>query len=172
MAKSQMQPSIAFDTTPLIWGVREDSDPNDSHMIAHTKKYIKKLQSEGYGIVIPSPVVSEYLVGATATQFHEAKILSRGFLIADLDSPSAVLAARLQRGGMVDIIHNETGIPKPSIRIDTFIIAIAILNRVEKIITHNKNEFETIAKGMICIEDVPIIQEQTTMEFDSPDEEE
>lgn len=44
MSKSGMRKLICFDTTPMIWGVREDADPNDQHMILRTKKYIKKYQ--------------------------------------------------------------------------------------------------------------------------------
>jgi hypothetical protein len=89
MAKSHMQRSIAFDTTPMLWGVRELDD--EHRMVVHTKKYIQKLESEGYSILVPAPVVSEYLVGATATQFKEAKILRHGFLIAEFDSQAAEL---------------------------------------------------------------------------------
>jgi hypothetical protein len=136
MAKSYIRPSIAFDTTPMIWGVRQDSDPDDDHWIAKATQYIRKIESEGYSIMVPSPVISEYLVGATDTQFKEAKILRRGFLIADLDSMAATLAAQLQRGGIVEAIHDEFGTPKKSIRIDAFIIAIACVQGASKIITN------------------------------------
>lgn len=70
-----MKPAICFDTTPVIWGIREDADDGDFHMIERTKKYIKKISEDGYAIMIPSPVVAEYLVGATATQFHEKEVI-------------------------------------------------------------------------------------------------
>lgn len=166
MAKSHMMPSVCFDTTPLIWGVREDAEDEDFHMIHHTKNYIKSLSDSGHAIMVPSPVVAEYLVGATDTQFHEARILRRGFRITDLDARCAELAAKLQRGGIVDAIHDEYGIPKQNIRIDAFIIAIAIENGALKIITNNTEEFKKLSRGKIPIEGVPILHEQQTMEFE------
>lgn len=110
--------------------------------------------------MIPSPVVAEYLVGATATQFHEKEILRRGFEIHEFDVHRAELAAHLQRGAMVEIIHDEFGTPKQNIRIDSFIIAIAILGEAEKIVTNNVAEFKLLARGMIVIDEVPFITEQ------------
>lgn len=162
MAKSHMKPSIAFDTTPMLWGVRDQED--EFKMVEHTKRYIKKLENDGYYILVPTPVVAEYLVGATATQFKEAQILRRGFLIADLDPEAAILAAKMQRGGNVEIIHGEYGIPKQNIRIDSFIIAIAITNGSKKIITHNKEEFEILAEGQpIKVDSVPKVEKPGDM---------
>ncbi len=144
----------------MIWGVREDSDGHDFHMIERTKKYIKSISDAGYAIMVPSPVVAEYLVGATQTQFHEKAIICQGFEHPDLDIRCAELAAKLQRGGMVDEIHRETGISKPSMRIDSFIIAIAVINEADKIVTHNLDEFKKLARGQIEIIDVPVVTEQ------------
>jgi predicted nucleic acid-binding protein len=144
MAKSRMRQAICFDTPTMIWGVREDASDNDHHMIERTKTYIKKISETGYAIMVPSPVVAEYLVGATDTQFHENKIIKQGFEHPDIDVRCAELAARLQRGGIVNVVHEEIKIPKPSIRIDTFIIAIAIVNEAEKIVTDNEEEFKML----------------------------
>jgi predicted nucleic acid-binding protein len=159
MAKSRMRPAICLDTTPMIWGVREDADNDDFHMIERTKLYIKKISEAGFAIMVPSPVVAEYLVGATQTQFHENEIIRRGFEHPDFDVRCAELAARLQRGGMVDEIHDETGIPKSNIRIDSFIISIAIINEAEKIVTNNVREFKKLSRNQIEIIDVPFTHE-------------
>ncbi len=87
-------------------------------------------------------------------------VIRRGFEHPDLDIHCAELAAKLQRGGMVDEIHQESKISKQSIRIDCFIIAIAIINGAEKIITNNEKEFKKLCRGKIDISGVPFIPEQ------------
>jgi predicted nucleic acid-binding protein len=110
--------------------------------------------------MVPTPVISEYLVGAPATELHELEIIRRGFEYPALDLPSARLAAELQRGGVVDAIHDEFGAPKQSIRIDAFIIAIAIVNGASWIVTNNVKEFTALARGRIPIMEVPRTEEQ------------
>lgn len=165
MAESHARKVICFDTTPMIWGVRENADPGMEHMIERTKLYIKHIQEQRFAVMVPAPVVAEYLVGADDTQFAEMRILKRGFEIGALDAKSAAIAATLQRGGVVDEIRQEFGHPKRMIRIDAFIIAIAISEGAKKIITHNVREFEKLAKGRIVVEDVPDLLVQSEMEF-------
>ncbi len=162
--KVRIRPTVCFDTTPLIWGIREDSSREDEHMIERAKKYVGYLESHRYSIMVPVPVVSEYLVGATETQWREAELLRRGYEIPVLDLPSAMLAAQLQRGGLVDAIHDEFGTSKQSIRIDAFIIAIAIRNGASRIVTANVREFTTLARGQILVGEVPILEPRTEQE--------
>jgi predicted nucleic acid-binding protein len=83
-----------------------------------------------------------------------------------------VLAAKLQRGGKVDFLHGEYGTSKQSIRIDCFILAVAIVHRATKIVTNNKTEFEILAEGYpIKVDTVPISSEQSVM-FDVDEESE
>ncbi len=118
--------------------------------------------------MVPPPVVAEYFVGATATQISEAELLRRGFECPAFDQADAMLAARLQRGGMVDAIHDEFGTPKQQIRIDCFIIYIDINNDEYIIITHNIREFRKSAGGRIEIDGVPEIPQQKVMDFSEP----
>jgi predicted nucleic acid-binding protein len=152
----------------MIWGVREDATGADFPMIERTKQYIKKISEDGYAIMVPSPVVAEYLVGATDTQFHENQIIKRGFEHPDFDVRCAELAAMLQRGGIVNEIHEETGTSKSNIRIDAFIIAIAIVNEAEKIVTDNEREFKKLSRNRIEIIGVPFLPEQTVLNFPDP----
>src|SRR5947209_20458618 len=104
MARSRMRRAICFDTSPLIWGVRKEAEPEQYHMIERTHLYIQHLTDSGFAIMVPSPVVAEYFVGATDTQIHEAELLRRGFVIPAFDQTDAILAVKLQRGSMVDAI--------------------------------------------------------------------
>lgn len=168
MTRNRMRRAICFDTTPLIWGVRNDASPGQEHMIERTRRYVQHLTENRYAVMVPSPVVAEYFVGATATQIQEAELLRMGFELPAFTPADAMLAARLQRGGMVEQIHDEFGTPKQSIRIDAFIIAVAINNHADKIVTNNDREFRRLAGGRIEIDVVPELPQQQTMEFAEP----
>ena len=159
MARSRARRGICFDTGRLIWGVREDATRGQEPMIERTSRYIEHLSKLGIAIMVPAPVVAEYLVGATETEIQEATLLRRGFEIPAFDLRAAMLAAELQRGGVVNQIRDETGLSKPAIRIDAFIIAIAIANGAEEIVTHDTKGFRRLARGKIEIIEVPVIPE-------------
>jgi hypothetical protein len=72
---SRMGEVICFDTTPPIWGVREESRRGQEHEIERTKNYIDFIRRTRKQILVPAPVLSEYLIGANAPapgiyQFH------------------------------------------------------------------------------------------------------
>jgi predicted nucleic acid-binding protein len=160
---SRMGEPICFDTTPLIWGVRGESDRGQEHQIENTKRYIKFLKDTSKQIIIPAPVLSEYLIGASDTEVHELEVLKRGFQIASLDVASAQLAAQLQRGDKIRAIQEEFGLERQCIKADALIIAIAIVSRASRIITHNERHFKTLAGNRIIISGVPETPEQTEM---------
>jgi hypothetical protein len=66
------------------------------------------------------------------------------------------LHRQIRSGGMLD---------KVKVRTDAQIIAVAIAQGAEKVITHD-DHFKTLAKGKIAIEEVPIIREQLKINFD------
>jgi hypothetical protein len=41
MARNRMRRAVRFDTTPLIWGVRKEADPEQYYMRKITHLYIK-----------------------------------------------------------------------------------------------------------------------------------
>lgn len=165
MPQARVRKAYCFDTSPLIWGVREDADPGDEHMIEICKRFIKWITAQGHTIMVPAPVIAEYFVGATDTQLHELELLKRGFEYPALDARSAVLAAELQRGGVIDALHDQLNTTKRQLRIDAMIIAIAIVKQADTIITHNVNELTTLSRGRIKVEPIQVITEQTDFGF-------
>jgi predicted nucleic acid-binding protein len=152
----------------MIWGVRGISARGDERMIARTQRSIEFLNDSKFTIMIPAPVVAEYLVGADETEMHELEILKRGFEFPEFNVRAAALAAELQRGGLLDSIHDEFGMSKQSIKVDAFIIGIAVIFDAEKIITHDIREFTKLARGRIAIEEVPDLERQEVLFPDIP----
>lgn len=153
---TRMGEVICFDTTPPIWGVREDCDRGDEHCIAKTKKYIDYLKRINAKILVPAPVLAEYLIGAVDTELNELSVLRRNFQIGNLDVASAVTAAKLQRKGKLKAIEEDYNLDRQCIKADALIIAIAIHNHSSKIITRD-DHFKVLADGRIPISPVPDI---------------
>jgi predicted nucleic acid-binding protein len=148
---------ISFDTPGLIWGIRGEATAGQEHQIETTKRYIKIIKKQKGQIMITTPALSEYLIGANETEQKELEILQRGFLIANLDVNSARLAAELQRDRIREL-KEESQISKVCIKVDALIVAISITNHASKIFTHDKKHFQSLAKGRIPIigpEDIP-----------------
>jgi predicted nucleic acid-binding protein len=156
---------ICFDTTPLIWGVRGESTRGQEQEIEKTRAYIRYLRDAHKQIMIPSPVVSEYLIGASATELHELEVLKRGFQIPSFDLPSAILAAKLQRGDTIKILQEDFDLDRECIKVDAQIIAIAIINHAVKIITNNDKHFKVLARGRIPISGVPDTERQLGLDL-------
>jgi len=155
---------ICLDTPILIWGVRESATRGQEHMIDKASRYIAYLESQNERIMVPTPVIAEYLVGATVTQRRDRVILERGFYAPGFDLPSAELAAELLRDtDLIKRTRDETGVDRLLIKIDAQIIAIAITHHAKKIVTPNVRHFRVLARGKIDIEDLPDILEQNRL---------
>jgi len=163
--------SICFDTAPTIWGVRGEASRGQEHEIVKTKRYIQWLKQNNKQIMIPTPVLAEYLVGATATELHEMAILKRSFQIPGLDLASARLAAELQRGDTVKLLQDDFGLSRVCIKADALIAAIAIENHAVKIVTNDEKHFKILVRNRIPVSSVPDVSigEQATM-FGPPDD--
>lgn len=160
---TRMAEVVCFDTTPLVWGVRGDADRGQEHMIERTKKFIYYLKRTQKQIMVPTPVLAEYLIGASATELNELDILRRGFILPGLDLPAAVKAAELQRGGMIRNLQDEFELDRACLKTDAEIIAIAIVGGASRIVTNNEKHFKVLARGQIPVGGVPEMPDQSTL---------
>ena len=67
---------ICLDTHVLIWrlGKYARVTKGQEEMVDRAERYIDFLQREKIEIMIPTPVLAEYLVGATAQERREAEV--------------------------------------------------------------------------------------------------
>jgi predicted nucleic acid-binding protein len=152
---------ICFDTAPVIWGVQGAARPSQVLMIERTKRYIVHLEKTGQRIMIPSPVLAEYLLGFEPDeQDRQSQILEQSFFIPALDIPAARLAARLQsQTELLKSIRKDHSIDRQSLRVDAMIIAIAVVNKAERIITGDPH-MGKLTRGMMEVVEVPDIAHQ------------
>ena len=66
---------ICFDKQILIWGVQGTNHPDQASMIERTPRYIAHLERVKEQVMIPAPVLAEYLVGFEPAD-HERQLAS------------------------------------------------------------------------------------------------
>src|SRR5438105_3162599 len=132
---------ICLDTAPVIWGVQGVARAGQEPMIEKTKRYIAHLDKTGKRIMIPTPVLSEYLMGFNPTeQDAQLRLLERHFFLPSLDVPAAALAAKiLQDAEAVPMKKARKKVPRQELRVDAFIIAIAAVHRAEIVISNDEH---------------------------------
>ena len=152
---------ICLDTMILIWGLQKRADPNSQHLIERTQRYLKHLDEENESIMIPSPVITEYLQGFDSPgRARQLANLQNLFFIPSFDLPSAALAAELlDKAGIKNVRQSSTE-NRQALKVDVQIAAIAIVHGATHLVTHNIKDYETIVGGRIQVTEVPNIPEQ------------
>jgi len=156
---------ICFDTSPVIWGVQAVARSQQSDMVEQMQAFLRYLQREKIRIMVPTPVVFEYLVPFDQTErAKQLEVMERLFIMPSFDIKASLIAADLMGGKKAIDSAQQQGGRRQEIRIDAQIVAIALANGAEKIISHDPH-VKTIAQNRIPVEKVPIIEEQAEMEL-------
>lgn len=152
---------ICFDTMVVIWGVQGIARQAQRPMIARTKRYIRYLSEKRVQIAIPTPVLFEYLVPFSAEQARaQAEVIEQSFYVPSFDLPASALAAEILRNReLVDAIRAEHRLHKEALKTDAQILAVAITNSAEKLISSDAH-MPKLAAGRIPVTDVPGIDDQ------------
>lgn len=155
---------ICLDTSVLIWGVQRVAHTGHEHMIERTAAYLEKLSDDGAQVVVPAPVVMEYLTGFDE---HERDVqlatLARDFFSPAFDVHCAAIAAELWHGTRNGGQVGRDGVPRECIKMDHAIVACAIAHRVEVLVTGDENEMARIANGRIKVSGVPQVASQQSL---------
>lgn len=163
---------ICFDTMILIWGIQGESRPDQARMIELAKRYIDSLKPKEI-IMVPSVVLAEYLQGFKEEKDRQQQlsILRNRFFIPAFDLHAAALAAEISAttgAAIIEELEKQRG--RRAVKADIQIIATAITQGAEAIITANVKEFEKLAAGRIKIAEVPETYVQTGLDLMAPAE--
>ena len=159
---------ICFDTHVLIWGVQKTAKPGQEYLVERTLRYIRHLDQQNKQIMIPAPVVGEYLSHFNGSDLTKQKeLIQRYFFVPSLDFHAAAIQAEIEGDrGLLKRIRSGSGLDRQQLRVDSQIIAVALANKAEKIISHDPHMRE-LAQGRIEIEEIPEITEQMPLPFES-----
>lgn len=135
---------VCLDTSLLILTQQTRPSPGQEDLYKQAQAYEEWLSEGDAGILIPTPVIAEYLCSRDASERRQViASLQRYADIGDFDLRAAELAARIRLS-----YQEKFGLPKgwarQGLSIDMMIAAIAIVNRASHIVTHDIEDFEKI----------------------------
>lgn len=138
----------------LIWavrGFRTGESPTDP-MLDRTKAWLADLATNNATVLVPAPVIGEYLAGVDpAQQSAAAAQLSKQFPVAAYGLVAAVRFAELW--------HVAYGSGRPGAdgrrhKVDMQIVACALASRADALYSHN-DDVRKFAAGRIPVREVP-----------------
>lgn len=159
---------ICFDTHVLIWGVQGKAKTGQEPLVERARKYIRHLDQSNERVMIPAPVVGEYLVGINGNELATQKeLIQRYFFVPSLDFHAAAIQAEIEVDrDLIKRLQAQSGLDRQQLRVDSQIIAIALVNQAEKIISHDPH-MRDLAGNRIKVEEIPDIVEQMPLPFSS-----
>lgn len=144
---------VCFDTGPLIWGVQGTARPGQEGMIPRARAFIEDLAQAKARLVIPAPVLTEYLVPfGMDDRLDQLRRLERRFRILPIDLQASMIAAEIGwRPG--DDGHSPPHC-RECLRSDAFVVACAVAAGADLLVTHDASATRHAA-GRIRVQGIP-----------------
>jgi predicted nucleic acid-binding protein len=154
---------VCIDTHVLIWGIKKDSSSSQKMMIERTINFLNWLQKEQQIIIVPAPVLGEFLMKIPHDEHPKItrEIQSR-FIVPPYDAATASMFARIWQ------TNKNNGLPsekdgREKIKTDSMIVAVAVVNNA-KILYSEDPGLQKFAKGFIETRNIPLIPRQLTLD--------
>jgi predicted nucleic acid-binding protein len=152
----------AVDTGVLIWGVRKEPAPDRPDLVERCIHLIETISNRTGGVMIPSIVLSEYLVGLPfVDQARSVSVFKKHFFVAPFDAKAAEIAAEIYSRVEFGKIKAQSNQCRQCVKADIKIIATAIAHGAARIYTDD-DHFRSMACGKILVENIPEIPPQQT----------
>lgn len=89
---------VCIDNHILIWGIRKTATPGQEAMIERTAQLLEYLDEQKTQVIVPAPVIAEFLVGADEHDHTRIlQTLQQRFIVAPFDTLAALATARVRR---------------------------------------------------------------------------
>jgi hypothetical protein len=158
---------VCIDTHVLMWGVQEYATDGQEEMIDRTKRFLRWLEGLGTQILIPTPIIAEFLMDVPSK--HHATItnlLEANFIVAPFDTQAASYFARMWQEkrdqGVIDEMK-AAGKTREVIKFDAMFVSIAVARKAARIYSQDHNGVAKFAAGYIDVDDIPDIPEQPNL---------
>lgn len=154
--------TICIDTQIVIWGVQRKAEPPCDSMVLKAETFLRQLDASGERIIIPTPVIWEYLIGVPEPH-HEATlaVFSKRFRVCPFDAKAARTAAELWRTVEGDLTPEEVKRlgGRNRLKVDCQIVAVALDHDAEAIYSYDHG-MPKFADGRIAVRPLPDVVEQ------------
>jgi predicted nucleic acid-binding protein len=154
---------VAIDTHVLIWGIKKESSTSQGFMIERTINFLHWLQNEQQKIIIPAPVLGEFLMRIPPEDhLRVSSEIQKKFMVLPYDAAAASWYAQIWQK------NKNNGLPAGNIgreemKTDSAIVAIAVANKA-KILYSEDIGVRKFAKGFIETRDIPAIPRQLSLD--------
>jgi predicted nucleic acid-binding protein len=146
---------VCIDTSLLIYALQENpSTAAEGELLRRSKEYMEWLEDKNVPVMLPTPVISEFLTGRDRTvRLDVLTALSDFAVVCDFDLRAAILASELRSEYWLK--HKlPKGVKRQIVTVDMMIVATAIVNGAALIVTHNLTDFKNIAGERIEIRSI------------------
>ncbi|HUX00679.1 MAG: PIN domain-containing protein [Phycisphaerae bacterium] len=152
---------ICLDTMVVIWGIQETPAQEELEFRKRTQAYLESLSEKKEGVLIPTPVVHEVLVGIPPDQHSDyLAAMEQEFVVGVFDLLAARLAAEIEYGAVKPKSRDD----RIRLRLDAQILAIAIVQGASVVISHDQG-MASLASGRIRVMELPSVQRQEEMKY-------
>lgn len=149
---------VGFDTHILIWGVQKTSRQGQQEMIHKTARFLKHLDAHQTKVIIPSVVLSEFLMPIPAEEMGPyLQKIEEKFMVIPYDAIAAIEFAKIwqskQEDDTIEALRNE-GFSKHHLKVDGMIVATAVTRKALCIYSHDLG-LKKFAAGYIEVKEIP-----------------
>lgn len=158
---------VCIDSQIIIWGIKKQSHPSQSHLIPQALNFFEMLAENNDKILLPTPIISEILAPVPANEHSNIlNLLDKRFQIAPFDNMAALKCAELINLALTDLekieYAKEHAVPKNKMKYDVMIAAIAITRRAFCIYS-NDEDMKKFAAGQISVINMPVVTKPITL---------
>lgn len=142
---------VCLDTCFLIYAMQEKPVVEEIELHDHAQQYLKWLSREEIPVMLPTPVISEFLTGSKRpARLEILQALARLADVYDFDLRAATLASELRSEYWAR--HKlPKGLKRQVLTVDMMIAATAIVNNATMLITHDVGDFERVLDGRLLV---------------------
>ncbi len=172
---------VCLDCQLFSWGVLGRASKGQEDKIPRAQFLIKHLDETRAAIVIPTPVVTELLMGADPSErANILHVLEERFYVREFDQMAAIHSAdvwnKKRKDGVearirqhaIEVIPGEgNGWMRSTLKVDIMILGCAIAANVSAFYT-NDNNLKKWADGFLPVRGLPEIPEQSPMLLNFP----
>ena len=160
-----MQNIVCLDSQIVIWGIKNQSSPEQVAMIEKTREFLDQLAEKGIQILMPTIVIAEILIPEPLdNQISILNIITKNFIIGDLTIPIAQKFARLfsANKNLQDLLKEQENLRKDKMKFDHIIVATALHYGASCIYSYDLH-LKSFANNKIEVREIPEISKQNTL---------